>query len=340
MSILSIGIIVFFLLSCILLVGQRRTIIKYFVALLVGFSICLLPWLILQQLAFGKASFVVDRVGQYNFFVGNDIDELGWLSIPYPDLRSIEHEKYSDILKHAFNKSPERFAKLFLDKPARLLKLPWNDFRAKIGPVPLYAQTLFHQLILVLAAIGVITSFSTHHRNIQKPQILARLVILFVGLFHLIYLLFITVPRYGLTAMPEIIIFSAVGLSSIFIALKEKSSRRSALKIIVATTALLLSSQLNMLPVLATINDGAIAINFWLFINIAFRIAISGMFLVACWQLAVQYACAAKRSYALICICLIAFFAAPAYCLPIRANGRWFEWSKNFQKRGVKSREL
>jgi 4-amino-4-deoxy-L-arabinose transferase-like glycosyltransferase len=324
MSVLSIIVIAFFIISAILFADKRKQIIKYSLALLLGFALCLLPWLILQKLAFGKASFIVDRVGQYNFFVGNDVDELGWLSIPYPDLSNIENKKYTAILQQSINKSPERFVKLVLDKPARLFKLPWNDFRTSIGPISFYTQTIFHQLILALAAIGIITNFSIYQQKAQKAKILARLIILFVALFHLVYLFFITVPRYGLTAMPEIILFSAVGLLSIFNALKERAARLIALKIILSTTALLLLSQLNLLS----------EIQFWLFINIALKLAISAFFLFYCWQLTAKSASYTRRAYALTCIYLIALLATPAYCLPIRANGRWYEWSKNFRQNG------
>jgi len=338
MSILTLIIIVFFIISSIFLADKQKQIVKYLLALLTGLALCLLPWLALQKLAFGKASLLVDRVSQYNLFVGNDVDELGWLSVPYPDLTGIEKDKHTDILKHAMQKSPERFLKLMLDKPARLLKLPWNDFRAKIGPIPLNAQTVFHQLILALAAIGIITAFSDY-QQFQRPKILARLSILFVGLFHLVYLFFITVPRYGLTAMPELILFSAVGLGCLITAGQKYSTRLVALRAAFATALLLLLSQASPVSLYSTIGSNSEPIHFWLYLSIILKLVVLYFFLLACWRLA-AISSITERRYALICICLIVLLVAPAYCLPIRANGRWYEWSKNFQQSGTQIQRI
>ena len=333
MSVLTLFVAFFFILSSLLVIEKQKIIIRYSLALLCGFLICLLPWLILQKLAFGKTSFIVNRVGQYNFFVGNDIDELGWLSIPYPDLTGVDKAEYTNLLKNSIKKSPQCFVKLLADKPARLLKLSWNDFRTSLGNVSCNVQTFFHQLILVFAFIGITTIFSSHYSP-QKQKILARFIVLCLALFHLIYLFFITVPRYGLTAMPEIIIFAAAGLSIIYKSFMAKPHNKQTLKVIFATILLMSLSQLNLLSLFGHINDTARQIHFWLYINMILKSIVFYLFLLCCWKLAKQ-----KNStinyHIKLCIVLAILLAAPAYCLPIRANGRWYEWSKDFSNKNA-----
>ncbi len=179
MAILSLTVLGFIVISAFLATQRKISIIKYMLAMIAAFLICLLPWLTIQKLAFGKASLVVDRVSNYNFFMGNNVDTLGWLSVPYPDSTGMEKASHWQLLKQAIHRSPERWFKLMLDKPVRLLKLPWNDFKVWIGPVSPFGQAIFHQLILVFAAIGVIFICNYQDIKYKRPKILATSLILF-----------------------------------------------------------------------------------------------------------------------------------------------------------------
>ncbi len=88
----------------------------------------LIPWLFAQKAIFNKASLVVDRVGNYNLFVGTRPDISGWLSYPYPDGTGVEKRSAISVLAANVKQSPSRFAKLMLDKPYRLGKISRNDF--------------------------------------------------------------------------------------------------------------------------------------------------------------------------------------------------------------------
>src|SRR5262249_49698203 len=125
---------------------------------LAGMSILLVPWLVFEKAAYNKLSLTVDRVGHYNLFIGTNTATQGFLSYPYPDGRGIEEKSFATLIMQAAKRSASRFFKLVLDKPARLLKAPWNDFRCPIGPFEYKAQVALHEAILLLSIIGVLLS--------------------------------------------------------------------------------------------------------------------------------------------------------------------------------------
>ncbi len=192
--------------------------------LVVGLAIVFAPWLLFQQMAFNKSSVVVDRVGHYNLFIGTNITTQGYLSYPYPDGNGIEKRNYASLVGAQIKESPERFLRLMLDKPLRLYKFPWNDFRTPIGPFGIDSQVLFHQLALAFAAIGLtlclVDKSPTTGRGLQLRLTLATL-----WAMHCVYLLFITVPRYNLTSIPFVILFASAGVCAVIRAFVTKSDR-------------------------------------------------------------------------------------------------------------------
>ncbi|MBU6454659.1 MAG: hypothetical protein KGS72_23020 [Cyanobacteria bacterium REEB67] len=185
--------------------------------LLTGAAAMLAPWLIFENQAYHKMTLVVDRVGHYNLFVGTNSRIQGFLSYPYPDGRGIEAQSFPALLKRSFQESPSRFFKLALDKPARLFKAPWNDFRTAVGAIDYKWQVAYHQILILLALLGMLLACVTdkHVSAYREPRIAGRLTLLLAFALHLPYLVFITVPRYNLTAMPMLIIFAAAGLETL-----------------------------------------------------------------------------------------------------------------------------
>jgi len=208
---------------------------------LFGCATVLAPWLLFEKTAFNKLSLVVDRVGHYNLFIGTDTEIQGFLSYPYPDGRGIEQKSFLQLVKESYKKSPSRFVKLMLDKPARLYKFPWNDFRTAIGPVAMPAQVAFHQFILLLAIIGlaIAVPFVAKNQNEEQDevhdkneddncgQILGKAAVLLIIVLNLPYLAFITVPRYNLMAIPAIIILAAAAIGALVTLLKNNKLARA-----------------------------------------------------------------------------------------------------------------
>lgn len=320
---------VMFLLSLALLpiiFIQQRTRRPFVALALFGlaFAICAMPWLAWQKLTVGKCSLVVDRVGHYNFFTGNNVDTLGWLSYPYPDGRGIEEKNFLQLAHESFSKSPSRFLKLMADKPARLYKFPWNDFRTSIGPITMPWQVAFHQLIVMFALIGLGTAFFVNSSGNapSKSQLNCRTFVASIWLLHLIYLLFITVPRYNLTSMPALILFAAAGIMNLI-----QLTKNNALLAQLALFASLFSYILicsDWLRVFWVINPQAYS-TLAVPVSIAIRfLVVSGLF--ACLWSALKYT-QGYRVLAKITTALIILFITPLAVLPLRADGRTWEQS-------------
>jgi 4-amino-4-deoxy-L-arabinose transferase-like glycosyltransferase len=314
----------------LLIGGERR---KEKLALyLVGFAVVLLPWLFIQKSAFGKASFVVDRVGHYNFFIGNNADTEGWLTFPYPEHGGVESQSFFRIWREGFQRSPERWFKLMLDKPARLLSAPWNDFKAPIGPFGLSSQILYHELLLLLAAIGVVTSLS---ESAKEPgswrKVFARFGLLAFILFHLVYCGFITVPRYALPVVPCITLFAAAALTSMWRHPFSKALFQAVALLSVSVGVFLYIERCGfVIPVTKLAGES------WLTALTAVQICLRLLFYAAVMFLSFQFArrLSVSQRAAAVSAFLLFLIAAPDVCLPLRVFGRWYEWAEPFNQPG------
>lgn len=312
------------LLPVIYIQNRDRHSLWAIAVLLLGFATVVVPWWAVEKLAFGKTSLIVDRVGHYNFSVGNNVDSQGWLSYPYPDLTGVEQKSYLALARQSMAKSPERWLKLMLDKPVRLFKLPWNDFRLNIGPFGPGLQAGFHQMLLLTAAAGLVLSFGT---GVGIPpdarQRRCRLVIAGILALHLFYLLFITVPRYNLTAMPLVILLSAAGLRTFTLLLKERPSRVPAALAAGAGLALFASARTDFIPLLASTPFLKTAAG-WIAASILLKALCVAVFLLALWKLLPYLAGSLKTAKAVVFMLGVVLFST--VCLPARAHGRWYEW--------------
>lgn len=318
---------VMFVLSLVLLPitaiqqkGWRR--LAFVLPFAVGFALVALPWLGFQKLAFGGGGLVVDRVGHYNFFIGNNVDTQGWLTYPYPDGRNVENRTFPELLQAAVKKSPSRWVRLMLDKPLRLFKYPWNDFRTPLGPIEFKWQVLIHELVVLFACLGLaLNLFLTRFRVASKPELYGRLFVAGLLAFQCIYCLFITVPRYNLCAMPEMIIFAAASATLLAQLMKDSASKTKGLLLCASLLMLIFALRTNMLPLFVAF--GLSPQNSWI-IEAGTRTAT----LLACLvsilgasQLLFGQRRLAKAVSVFTALCMV-----PLLVVPLRANGRQFEW--------------
>ncbi len=213
-----------------------RPALKAVLATIFGMTLILAPWFIFQKTAFNKMSPIVDRVGNYNLFIGTNSDIQGFLSYPYPDGNGIEKKSFATLTQEALKKSSSRFIKLALDKPARLYKFPWNDFRISIGPVAFQQQVLFHQIVILLSLCGLCLATVGAGRRLTA----GRLLVILLVVLNLPYLAFITVPRYNLLAMPAFIIFAAAALTTLIDLIRANPRANAPKAVLLSGLALLL----------------------------------------------------------------------------------------------------
>jgi 4-amino-4-deoxy-L-arabinose transferase-like glycosyltransferase len=305
-----------------------RSRILRLTGLILGMAIVFAPWLLFQQLAFGKSSIVVDRVGHYNLFIGTNISTNGYLSYPYPDGRGIEKQSYGALVAAQVKESPLRFARLMLDKPIRLLKFPWNDFRTPIGPFDMPSQVVFHQLMLAFAAIGATLCLFEKTETASR----LRMRLLLAGLLgmHAVYLAFITVPRYNLTSIPFIALFAGAGLVTTFSAIRKSKSaeadssisRAAALGLFGAIGLAMFAARIDWFSAVI-VPSGASQV-----VSLVLMTAVKASPIVAFFVILFLTAKKSKELYSparWISVALAAV-AVPLCALPLHSHGRAYEW--------------
>ncbi len=311
---------------------EPKKLLKSFVwllPLLLGFSLIAIPWLGFQKLAFGTGGLVVDRVGRYNFFIGNNIDIQGWLSYPYPDGRGVESRSFGDLAVSAVKKNPVRWTRLMLDKPLRLFKYPWNDFRTAIGPFTFHSQILYHQLLVLFGILGLAcAAFTSLSQQISKREVFCRTFLFGLLAFHCVYFSFITVPRYNLSSIPEFIIFAAAAITLIAGMLKRTQWRGLGASIVLTALSLFVLEQIDCPSLIDSISQFA---NRWTFqmswALAAFMRSACLLLLGAMVFLLIHKMQGHKSISKWISACSI-IALLPLFVIPERANGRVGEWSE------------
>jgi 4-amino-4-deoxy-L-arabinose transferase-like glycosyltransferase len=317
-----------FALTTLLSTGKSR--ILRLAGLVAGLAIVFAPWLLFQQLAFHKSSVVVDRVGHYNLFVGTNITTQGYLSYPYPDGGGIEKKSYGTLVGAQIKESPERFARLMLDKPLRLYKFPWNDFRTPIGPIGINAQVLFHQIALAFAAVGLTLCLLNKSQKISEVSRL-RLTLVALWAMHCVYLVFITVPRYNLTSIPFLVLFAAAGLTTVVRAISSpiKSLNDSEELVLSKASALAVCGTLALSMICARIDWSGIIVPTGASLMVALIVAaiIKGLTLSAFFILLYRASAQFSHNKNLIKLgtAIAALIAVPICSLPLKSNGRFGE---------------
>jgi hypothetical protein len=166
-------------------------------SLIAGSALVMAPWLWFTHEVTGKFTPWVNRAPGYNLFVGNQLYTDGWRT--WPAQPGIPNET-GDALKSIstnLSSDPVRFSGLQLRKLSRLGAGVWNDFQHRFFGIAWQAQNVFHDWILMFAAVGMITSLRAN------PAVRRSALVFFIfSIYHCLYACFEPVARYAITAMP------------------------------------------------------------------------------------------------------------------------------------------
>jgi hypothetical protein len=298
-----------------------------------GFALLVLPWLGLQQSIFGKSSLVIDRYGHFNLLIGNNLDTQGWFSFPYPEYGYMDKRSIPQIVEQTVFKNPVRWIQLALGKPARLLKRPWNDFKTAIGCFDYDSQIALHQILLAMAAIGLIGGlFLDFNKTGSHRIIFARSLLFTYFLFHFVYAIFIAVPRYESTALPIVILFAAASLTFLSQTCRTKAGLVQCVFLLLSVALLFVALNVNTVDILASV-AGEKTVFAGLALQIGLRTILLGVTLLS----AVKSAKLIKEPFRPVLTTAVLLFITvlPSIALNLRAHGRWLEWNRPFDQAGT-----
>lgn len=298
-----------------------------------GIGLVLMWFLGLQSLIIGSGSLVVDRLSHYNLFVGLNLDSLGWLAYPLPNLALCKDLSYIELIQFEFLQSPTRFMSLMLDKIPRLFAWPFNDFHTSIGGLSCFWQIVIHQIYLALALTGAVlvmfcSSTEEFDPGSEKGLKYARLYLVVFLLMHLAYIFFVSLARYALTAMPIIIIFSGIG--AVILCRQWFST-----VIDVRRSSLLLLFSVSFLLVLLDFDWTGIVSSFWGFDHfnkVAIFLVIVKIVMFGSAAILIYHQGVFNKTLARVGLSALALVLLPFVALPLTAYGSSAEWRASLDR--------
>jgi hypothetical protein len=227
--------------------------------------------------------------------------------------------------------NPRQYSQLLIDKFIRLTKFPFNDFRLSIGPVNFPKQVLFHEAIMLFAAIGLALTLFTvparddeamKTRRMVQRTMQAKLCLLTMLGSNFAYLAFVALARYFLPTMPIVIMFAAAGAVSLATCLRHKSYPL-ILSTAVAIIAVVVSAQVNFSPLLL---KTGIVTSILMAQTVDFTIRLVPIICLACIvAILIKSTTRGYHRAAYICAGILLLLLIPVACLPSRAHGRNLE---------------
>lgn len=308
----------------ILIQVRKKSFGKTAISAFFGFMLVLAPIFCLQKMTLDNISFMPDRKQNYNLCVGLDPVGRGWITYPFMSFAGLENKSAPQIIKDQMRRNPSEFWSLLLDKPARLFKFHWNDFRTPIGFVAMSDQIFIHQFILFISFLGLgFGLFAKGDFKDDQNKFLSRCFLVAIVAVHAVYLLFSTLPRYGITAMPIVLVFAAFGFWSVIDLVKNKATRKEGLLVAGTGLSLLILLRLNIIAVLRAI-PGITHFNTAFYAELAVKAFAYIIFTALLFHIAHTCHSFSKRSGWVITV--LAILAMPFTVTQLSVHGRAHEW--------------
>lgn len=246
---LQLGVAAVMALAFFLLSGYKQKLIAVG-GVIPGVLAILLPWLLFTQMATGHFYLTPQRKPTGNLVIGSDLETDGWASLPTSNFVSLysEEEPALPVALGIYRAHLPELANLTLRKITRLWANPYNDGRNKFWGIPVLAQQAWHRLIWALALLGALVFAGRNQVSAMRENRFIGYAALLLIAGHLTYLAFVTISRYGFTAMPLAVILAVYGLAC---AASAQRPVRQVLTLLAVAISGILLFQSNLLPFLA-----------------------------------------------------------------------------------------
>lgn len=240
--------------------GSRKAAIISVLSIVISFALVASPWLLYTKTALGQARLTTNRLPAFNLLSGNLTTTDGWTpypsTIPFPeDMRVAASMVVENAKAH-----PVDWLLLQTKKLSRLWSAPWNDCKYPTLGLPPAAQNVLHQLMIFLGASWAFIACARGRRGLSKGEWLGTSLIIATVSAHFVYLAFIALSRYAMSAMPLIILAAGASLS---FWLGQEQHKRNRFFLIVATFCVLCPI-INELRVWSAVPTSFISQGWWL----------------------------------------------------------------------------
>lgn len=137
---------------------QRRSLIAGAIAGALGFLLIFLPWLMITKIATGHFQLLPQRMPTFNMAAGQSPETDGWSALPEtPLVKAFSDDDGTAAVAIALYKlNPGDFYGRMARKPLRLFQFPWNDCKVKVLGLPLGAQIVLHQYLVLFGLFGLL----------------------------------------------------------------------------------------------------------------------------------------------------------------------------------------
>ncbi len=157
---------------------ERRSLVIALVSTVLGFSLVIAPWLMFTKVATGEYQLLVKRMPTFNMAAGLSPETDGWSALPDTGLINLfsESDGPAAVASALYRLNPGDFYGRMARKPLRLFQFPWNDYKLDIVGLPLAAQIIAHQIIVLFGFFGILSfmalpmSLRTSVNEKEKPK--------------------------------------------------------------------------------------------------------------------------------------------------------------------------
>ncbi len=183
----------------------------------VPFAIVLIPWAVISTSYYGQLSIRDPEYSGANFRSSSSIKYEGY------DLDYTEPDFWTYPVGHMILEDPVGYAHLLVKKFNRLWQKPYNDFKESfvIGPG---LSRGFHFVIVLAGLFGVFYCFFRRKRGYLY-------LFLIPAYYTIVHMIFHSLPRYNLNAMPLMILAAAVVFIAIYRYIKDRKDNGRVLVI-------------------------------------------------------------------------------------------------------------
>jgi 4-amino-4-deoxy-L-arabinose transferase-like glycosyltransferase len=287
--------------------NKLKQILPFLAKAAIPFAAVVIPWFIMASLYFGKPAIRDPRYSEANFRSSSSIKYEGY------DLDFVEKDFWTYSVSEMIIDDPIGYGKLLVKKFARLWSNPFNEF-GQTYLIPHEALKSIHLVLIIAALFGIIYFISNGYGFIYL-----LLILLYYSMVHIV---FHSLARYNLNAMPFVIIASSAIFVKIFDGLYRIFAERERHRFLAGNilSALAVISFL-FIPLEIPVGILGHAVGVWLILAIKAVLLIGAIYYLYQWLLKIssktKAACSAFISGGILLIIMLVIGAAPE---------NWAEW--------------